>query len=147
MSFVARVRIALVAAHAACAPTPGVSTATATSLSTTPPSASSEAQSPSTSTPSAPPTSPTEVLAKDRATFDACYARARAANPNLGRTSVEITFTIDAEGKPTSVELQYRHRMDEVAKECLRDAALALRFPPSLAGKQSGTIAFTPPSK
>jgi len=98
------------------------------------------------SSPSAPPASPTEVIARDRAPFDSCYARARATDPTLGRTSVEMTFTIDAEGTPRTVDLQYRHRMDDRAKECLRDAALALRFPVSMQGKRSGTIVFTPPA-
>ncbi len=55
-----------------------------------------------------------------------------------------MTFTIDAEGKPLTVDLQYRHRMDDHAKECLRDAALAQRFPPSMQGKQTGSIVFAP---
>jgi outer membrane biosynthesis protein TonB len=144
MMFVACVPLVLVAVSAACMPTPTVSPPMNSPPPTAPPSVtSSEAQS--ASAPSAPPT-PTEVLAKDRAIFDACYARARAANPDLGRTSVDITFTIDAEGKPTLVELQYHRRLDEAAKECLRDAALKLQFPPSLAGKRSGTITFTPPA-
>jgi hypothetical protein len=85
------------------------------------------------------------VLAQGRAPLDACYARARQARPDLRRTSVEITFTLDDSGKPVTVALEYRHRMDEPAKECMRTAALALQFPPSLRGKQTGTIEFTPP--
>jgi hypothetical protein len=87
-----------------------------------------------------------DVLASHRAGLDACYARARAENPNLGRTSVEMTFTIEADGKPRTVDLKYRHRMGDRAKECLRDAALALTFPASLAGSQTGTIVFAPPA-
>lgn len=64
---------------------------------------------------------------------------------HLRHTSVEITFTLDDSGKPVTVALEYRHRMDESAKECMRTAALALQFPPSLRGKQTGTIEFTPP--
>jgi hypothetical protein len=93
--------------------------------------------------PPPPPTSATEVLAQGRAPLDACYERARQARPDLRRTSVEITFTLDDTGKPVTVALEYRHRMDESAKECMRTAALALQFPPSLRGKQTGTIEFT----
>ena len=105
--------------------------------------AASEPASPTTAAP-APVTSATELLAKERAPFDACYARARAARPELGRTTLEITFTLDDAGKPMTVDLQYKNRMDEDAKACLRNAALALQFPESLRGKQTGTITFTP---
>jgi hypothetical protein len=88
-----------------------------------------------------------DVLASNRAKLDACYTRARAGDPALGRTSVEMTFTIDAQGDPKTVDLQYKHRMDERAKECLRDAALSLHFPPALAGQQTGKIVFTPPAQ
>jgi hypothetical protein len=87
-----------------------------------------------------------DVLASHRAGLDACYAQARAENPKLGRTSVEMTFAIEADGKPRTVDIKYRHRMPDRAKECLRDAALALVFPASLAGTQTGTIAFAPPA-
>ena len=55
-------------------------------------------------------------------------------------------LTIEADGKPRTVDLKYRHRMADRAKECLRDAALALTFPASLAGAQTGPIAFAPPA-
>jgi hypothetical protein len=84
------------------------------------------------------------VLTNNRAAFDACYGRARAENPALGRTSVEMTFTIDAQGEPKTVDLQYKHRMDERAKECMRSAALSLHFPSALQGQQTGKIAFSP---
>jgi hypothetical protein len=86
----------------------------------------------------------TEILAKNRAPFDACYAKARANRPDLPATSVEITFALDDAGKPMTVDLQYRHKFDEGAKECLRSAALALTFPASVHGKQTGTITFAP---
>ena len=88
-----------------------------------------------------------EVLAANRAKLDACYTRARAENPSLGRTSVEMTFNIDAQGEPKTVDLQYKHRMDERAKECMRDAALSLHFRPALQGQQVGKIVFTPPAQ
>lgn len=101
---------------------------------------------PADSSAPAAPATVSDVLASHRAALDACYVRARAESPNLGRTSVEMTFTIEADGKPRTVDLKYRHRMTDRAKECLRDAALALTFPASLAGTQTGTIVFTPPA-
>ena len=84
------------------------------------------------------------MLAQGRAPFDACYAKARAANPELGRTNIAITFSMTEEGKPLEVELKYRNRMDDAAKDCMRAAAEALVFPATLHGKQTGTIEFTP---
>jgi hypothetical protein len=63
----------------------------------------------------------------------------------LPRTSVEITFSMDDAGKLLNVDFKYRHRIDDAAKDCMRAAAEALTFPPSLHGKQTGTIVFTPP--
>jgi hypothetical protein len=109
------------------------------------PSAATTA-APAPSQPAAPATA-TDVVASHRASLDACYAQARSVDPNLGPTSVEITFTIDADGKAKTVDLRYRHRMDDRAKECLRDAALALQFPASLAGTQTAKVAFEPPGR
>ena len=91
-----------------------------------------------------PPASASDVLAQGRAPFDACYARARAVRPDLPRTTVEMTFTMDDDGKLLNVDFVYRNRMDDAAKDCMRAAAEALKFPPSLRGKQTGTIVFTP---
>jgi hypothetical protein len=91
------------------------------------------------------PTTATEVLTAGRAPLDACYALARKTNPNLGHTNVQITFSMDNAGKLQSVELTYRNRMDDSAKDCMKAAAEALKFPPSLTGQQVGTIEFTPP--
>ena len=55
-----------------------------------------------------------------------------------------MTFTMDDNGKLLNVDFVYRNRMDDGAKDCMRDAAEALKFPPSLRGKQTGTIVFTP---
>ena len=63
----------------------------------------------------------------------------------MGRTKVEITFTINADGRPQTVDLKYRNRFDDQAKECMRDAALSLRFPASMQGTQTATIQFAPP--
>ena len=91
------------------------------------------------------PATPSDVLAANRSAFDACYAQARAADPTLGRTRVEMTFTIDADGTPHTVDLRYRNRMDDRPKECMRDAALSVHFPASMQGTQTATIVFAPP--
>jgi hypothetical protein len=86
----------------------------------------------------------TDILATGRAPFDECYSRGRVVDRQLGRTSIAFTFDIDAAGKPTTVDLQYRNRMDDSAKECMRDAALRVAFPPSMQGRQTGTLGFRP---
>jgi hypothetical protein len=121
-----------------CAPAPAPAAA---------PVAESAASAGPASTPPAtasPPATPSDVLASNRAPFDACYAQARAKDPGLGRTRVEMTFTIDACGMPHTVDLKYRNRFDDRAKDCMRDAALALRFPASMQGTQTAAIDFTP---
>jgi hypothetical protein len=120
---------------AAAAPASPVAATTpsATPLAVTAPAASSV------------PATPSDVLASHRSAFDACYAQARAQDPSLGRTKVAMTFSIGADGKPMTVDLQYRNRMDDRAKECMRDAALSLQFPTSMQGSQTATIVFTPP--
>jgi hypothetical protein len=86
----------------------------------------------------------TDILANGRGPFDECYSRGRAGDRQLGRTSIAFTFDIDAAGKPTTVDLQYRNRMDDSAKECMRYAALRVAFPPTMQGRQTGTLAFEP---
>jgi hypothetical protein len=131
------------------------SAACAATLSPAPPSSSS-AQSAGASTPivesapsggPSPPPAPTatDILVDNRGSLDACYTKARAADPRLGQTSITFDFAIDSTGKPTTVDLQYRHRIDDSAKECMRDAALALSFPSSMQGRQTATLRFMPP--
>ena len=91
------------------------------------------------------PTTPSEVIESNRAAFDRCYAQARAKDPALGRTKVEMTFTINADGRPQTVDVKYRNRFEDRAKECMRDAALSLQFPASMQGSKTATIAFSPP--
>jgi hypothetical protein len=96
----------------------------------------------------APPTPATasDALTQGRAPFDACYALARKTRPDLRRTSLEITWTMDDAGKLLNVDFAYKNRMDDAAKDCMRAAAEALTLPPALQhGKQTGTIVFTPP--
>jgi hypothetical protein len=138
--------LGIAVALGACAPDQPPSVP-ATAASTSASGAAGLEPTPTTSSGSTPtvPSSTTEAVVRQRASLDACYALARASNPNLGRTSIEIAFAIDAQGKPITVDLQYRHRIDEKAKECMRDAALALRFPPSMQGRQAATLSFAPP--
>src|SRR3974390_1474801 len=111
------------------------------------PAAASAVPAAPASTAAAPavPSTPSEVLESNRSAFDGCYAQARASDPALGRTKVEMTFVINAEGKPQTVDLKYRNRFAARAKECMRDAALSLHFPASMQGTQSATLVFTPP--
>jgi hypothetical protein len=122
----------------ACAPATQGSTAPVTASA---PMASADV----TASPAPPPMTATDVLTQGRAPFDACYALARKTRPSLPRTSVEITFAMDDAGKLLNVDLVYRNRMDDAAKDCMRAAAEALTLPPYLHGKQTGTIVFTPP--
>jgi len=117
----------------------------ACATSTPPAAASTNASIAAVATaPPLPQTSVNDILASGRAPFDECYSRGRAVDRQLGRTSIAFAFDIDAAGKPTAVDLQYRNRMDDSAKECMRDAALRVAFPPSMQGRQTGTLAFTP---
>ncbi len=137
-----RIPLLVAIAFIACAPAPEPAAA---------PPAASVASSP---TPAAPaptpappsgPTTPSDVVESGRAGFDACYAQARMSDPALARTKVEVTFAVNTDGRPQTVDLKYRNRFDDRAKECMRDAALGLHFPPSMQGTQTATIAFAPP--
>jgi hypothetical protein len=112
--------------------------------STAPPTAVSPPQSNAVESPPQPAQTASDVLTLGREPFDACYRKARAVDPELAQTSVTFSFAIDSTGKPMTVDLQYRHRMADGAKDCMRDAALALAFPASMAGRQTGTLAFKP---
>jgi hypothetical protein len=138
---------ALIAACAACAPEPAPTTP-APGGGLAPPATASAQVTAAPSAPSAPapPATPDDVVTQGRAAFDACYAQARTLDPKLGRTKVEMTFVIDADGKPRTVDLKYRHRMEDRAKDCMRDAGLALHFPASMQGTQTATILFSPPA-
>jgi hypothetical protein len=130
---------------AACAPTTTEATTSAPGAEKVPEASPAPGAAPVPAVPPPPPASATDVLTQGRVPFDACYALARKTRPDLQRTTVEITFTMDDKGKLLTVDLAYRNRMDDAAKDCMRAAAEALTFPPSLHGKQTGTIVFTPP--
>jgi hypothetical protein len=137
-----RIPVLVAMTFIACAPAPEPAVAPpAASVASSPAPA---ARAPTPAPPSVP-TTPSEVVESGRATFDACYAQARTSDPALARTKVEITFAVDADGRPQTVDLKYRNRFDDRAKECMRDAALGLHFPPSMQGTQIATIAFAPP--
>jgi len=123
------------AACAASSPT-GVAVATATP-------APSMAPAQAESRPAAAPTL-ADILADERGPLDTCYAAARVTDPQLGQTSINFALVIGGGGKPMTVDLEYRHRMDERTKACMRDAALALSFPPSMRGQQTATLVFKP---
>lgn len=57
-----------------------------------------------------------------------------------------MIFAIDELGKPKTVDFKYNRRLDDHAKDCMRDAALALHFPPSMQGVQTATLLLAPPS-
>jgi hypothetical protein len=135
-----RIPVLVAMAFIACAPAPEPAAA---------PPAASVASSPAPAAPPAPPSvpnTPGEVVESGRAAFDACYAQARTSDPALARTKVEITFAVNADGRPQTVDLKYRNRFDDRAKECMRDAALGLHFPPSMQGTRTATVAFAPPA-
>jgi outer membrane biosynthesis protein TonB len=64
-----------------------------------------------------------------RPSFRACYDKARAANPALGRVTVTLSVRVDETGRVTTVNLDYDHRFDDASKGCMRDAAFAIHFP------------------
>jgi hypothetical protein len=85
-----------------------------------------------------------EAAARNRKSFDDCYERARAVNPNLGSTRVDVVVELDASGKPVTVDVHYKHKFDEAAKDCMRTAALALRVAPTNDDHQHATLLFEP---
>ncbi|MGH7439066.1 MAG: hypothetical protein ACRENE_25535, partial [Polyangiaceae bacterium] len=137
-----------------CAPQPAPVTAPSgapASTASTENAAAPGSSSPASPAPAAPaassaPSTPDAVVAANRAGLDACYTKARAGDPKLGHTKVDMSYVIDADGTPKTVDFKYRHRMDDSAKNCMRDAALAVHFPASMVGPQTATIVFSPPT-
>ncbi len=109
----------------------------------TPPSA--------TVTPAAPaPPSPTTTGNPDeaaveaaRASLRACYDKARSANAALGRTTMTLSFRVES-GHVSTVNIDYKNRFDDQAKQCMRDAALAIAFPPGDPRKVEVPVTFEP---
>jgi hypothetical protein len=91
------------------------------------------------------PRSAWDVVAAARDGLDACWEQARGRRslpPAPPATTLEITFDVETDGVAHQVHLAYQHRLDEEAKECFRQAALRVRFPGALAGKQKVVVAF-----
>jgi TonB family protein len=83
--------------------------------------------------PSAPPPSSNpdaDAVEAARPSLHACYDKARHANAALGRTTVTLSLRVVEKGTVTTVDLEYKHRFDEAAKTCMRDAAFAIKLPP-----------------
>jgi hypothetical protein len=60
----------------------------------------------------------------------ACYDKARSANPALGHTTVTLSLRVDEVGHVSSVDLEYKHKLDDASKQCMRDAAFAIKLAP-----------------
>jgi TonB family protein len=83
--------------------------------------------------PAAPPPPSTnpdaDAVQASRPALRACYDKARAANPALGRTTVTVSLRVDPAGHVSTVDLDYNHRFDDAAKQCMKDAAFAIKLP------------------
>jgi len=79
-----------------------------------------------------------------RPSLRACYDKARSANAALGRTTVAFSLRVDEKGTVTTVDLEYKHRFDEAAKSCMRDAAFAIKLPPGQPRRVEVPVTFEP---
>jgi outer membrane biosynthesis protein TonB len=85
---------------------------------------------PATSAPPPPSSNPdADAVEAARPSLRACYEKARAANPALGRTTVTVSLRVDDAGHVSTVDLEYKHRFDDASKACMRDAAFAIKVP------------------
>jgi TonB family protein len=106
-----------------------------------PPPSPPQAAAPSSS--SAPPPNPdAAAVERARPSLRACYEKARSANPALGRTTVTLSLRVDETGHVSSVDLEYKHRFDEAAKGCMRDAAFTIQLPPGTPRRVEVPITF-----
>ncbi|MGO8999084.1 MAG: hypothetical protein ACLQVI_37630 [Polyangiaceae bacterium] len=94
--------------------------------------------------PSSPPNPDADAVESARPSFRACYDKARAANPALGRTTVTISVRVDETGKPSTVDLEYKHKFDEPSKTCMRDAAFAMKLPAGQPRRVEVPMTFEP---
>jgi hypothetical protein len=100
----------------------------------------SDASSPAPASPpaAAPPPAPAPAPANPdanaveaaRPSLAACYDKARSANPTLGHTTVTLSLRVDEVGHVSTVDLEYKHKFDDASKQCMRDAAFAIKLPP-----------------
>ena len=105
-----------------------------------PPPAPAEAAAPA---PSPAPANPDAgAVESARPALRACYDKARSTNPALGRTTVTVSLRVDESGTVSTVDLEYKHRFDDAAKACLREAALAIKFPAGASRKLEFPLTF-----
>jgi hypothetical protein len=98
-----------------------------------------------TSAPPPPPANPdADAVEAARPSLRACYDKARTTNPSLGRTTVSVSLGVGATGQVSTVDLEYKHRFDDAAKACMRDAAFAIKLPPGAARKVEVPVTFEP---
>lgn len=97
--------------------------------STPPPATAPATPAPAPAAPAVNPNPDAAAVDAARPSLHACYDKARAANPALGRVTVTLSVRVDETGRVTTVNLDYDHRFDEAAKGCMRDAAFAMHFP------------------
>ena len=103
----------------ACGGSPPTPATAASNPTPDSPTAAPAAPAPAASAAPKVPEIPDEVVAANRAAFDACYAQARSLDPKLGMTKVEAIFVVDADGKTTTVDFKYRNKFDDKAKDCI----------------------------
>lgn len=68
--------------------------------------------------------------------------KARAANPALGRTTVTLSLRVEEAGNVSTVDLEYKHKFDDAAKQCMRDASFAIKLPPGAPRRVEVPITF-----
>jgi TonB family protein len=115
------------------APPLPATTATAAAMATAPPAAA-----PASSNPDA------DAVEASRPALRACYDQARRADPTLARTTVTLSMRVDPSGQVTTVELEYKHRFDDASKQCMRDAALAMKLPTGEPRRVTVPVTFEP---
>jgi hypothetical protein len=86
----------------------------------------------------------TAAVEAARPSLRACYEKARAANPALGRTTVTLSLRVDEKGTISTVDLEYKHKFDEASKTCMRDAAFAIKLPPGEPRRVEAPMSFEP---
>jgi outer membrane biosynthesis protein TonB len=91
-----------------------------------------------------PPNPDAAAVEAARPSLRACYDKARAANPNLGRTTVTLSLRVDPTGNVTTVDLEYKHRFDEASKGCMRDAAFTIKLPAGEPRRVDVPVTFEP---
>jgi hypothetical protein len=57
---------------------------------------------------------------------------------------VTFSLRVDETGKVSTVDLEYKHRLDEGSKTCMRDAAFAIRLPAGTPRRVEVPITFEP---